>query len=410
MIKIFGVSETTSDLENLNGDCVLIPSKAILHKYENGEYYLELEASYDYADYFEQNRIVVVDLPYGGQEFFRMNNPIKMRGKCKCKCPQIYNDMKLNVRPFSATRTERVDTFYELLSWMNGEYGGFINNNGTFTIDDYTVTGQSDFPEFRFDTNGISFDDVVQSLIKNYGGYLYRNKRSFGISKNRITANRDVTIRYGKNLKALTKEEDWSEVCTYLLAKGSAGVEAEYTSETQYTYKYNRIVSFQQSVDSSLYDTPSAYQAAIQNDLQYQARRYIEAHTLPKINYTLDVLVDELPDGSGLEIQDIGDQIEVIDEELGINVTTYVLGFDFDLLLNKYNRIEFGNYTNSMRGYNDKIKDEIGVLRENVTNISCPVGTVIQSGSSSNPREKGFVGYWVNIGETSGIYSWRRMA
>ena len=408
MIKIFGVDETTSDLETLNGDCVLIPSKAILHKYENGDYSLDLEASYDYADYFENNRIVVADLPFnGGMEFFRMSNPTKSRGKCKCKCPQIYNDIKSVVKPYDERTTREMETYYDLLTYINGSSSGFVGGNGSFTIDDYS--GSSDFPLQSFAFNGVTFDGVIQDMIKKYGGYLYRNKRHFGVSPNRITTDRGVTIRYGKNLKSLTKEEDWSDVCTYLVAIGSAGVSRTYENQTQYDFKYNKIVKFQQDINPEDYQTEEAYNDAKVYYLGRAARAYFAEHTLPNINYSMDAYIENI-DGAIAEVQDIGDQIEVIDEQLGINVMTYVLGFDYNLITKRFTKLEFGNYANTMKGYNNRVNDQIGILEENVTNISYPVGSIYQSGSSANPHNVGMTGYWALLSSSGGVYTWKRVS
>lgn len=412
MIRIFGVSETTENLEGSNGDCVLIPSKAILHKYENGEYSVELEADYEYADYFEQDRIVVVDLPTRGLDFFRMNNVIKTRGKCKCKCPQIFNDMKFEVEPFDgAASSASVSTWYDLLSFMNGINGGFIGGNGSFTVQDYTVTGETDFPVMNVsdvDWEGKTFYDVVQDYMKKFGGYLYRYRRYFGVSKNRITTDWGAYIRYGKNLRSITKEEDWSEVCTRLVAIGSTGIKKTYTNSTQYTYKYNKIVNFQQEINSDDYATKADYDAAVEADLDAKASAYFAEHTLPKINYTLDAYIDERPDGL-LEVQDVGDVVNVIDEQLGINVMTTVLGFDYDLVTDKFIKLEFGNYFNSMRGYNEKLKSEMDIAQKNITYLTYPIGAIIQNGGG-NPSTKGINGYWTQVLSSGGVVTWKRVS
>ena len=44
------------------------------------------------------------------------------------------------------------------------------------------------------------------------------------------------------------------------------------------------------------------------------------------------------------DIDGIGDVIEVIDEKLGINVTTTVISYEYDCILNRYIEIELGNF------------------------------------------------------------------
>ena len=66
MIRIFGKTDTSF---LTNGDAVIRPIKAKVRKEDNGNYYLDLEAGLEYAEWFEDGRIVVADLPQGDQAF-----------------------------------------------------------------------------------------------------------------------------------------------------------------------------------------------------------------------------------------------------------------------------------------------------------------------------------------------------
>ena len=48
MIKVFGAAD--KDFTS-NGDCVVRPFKAKVHKEDNRDYYLDFEAGIQYADY-----------------------------------------------------------------------------------------------------------------------------------------------------------------------------------------------------------------------------------------------------------------------------------------------------------------------------------------------------------------------
>ena len=409
MIRVFKAQESNETLESSNGDCIIIPSKAIVHKYENSDYYLELEAPFEYSGYFEEGRIVVADLPDGSKEFFRMRNIIKTNGKCKCKCYHIFYDMQyamddFDVSPASTSAT----TFYDALVWLNNRLinttSGLESDYKLFSILDYTVTGEADFAATTINFRAKTMYEYVQSLMKDYGGYLVRNKRSFGISRIRPTRDNGVTIQYGKNLKSITKEEDWSEVCTYLQAYTTAQWgQKEYFAGVDYGYKFNRIVRF----DVRLPANVSNYDTAFRAKLDEMATAYLNEKKYPKIKYTVDAYLGELPSGT-LEIQDIGDQVKVIDEQLGVDITAYVLGFDLDLLTGKYVKVEFGNYTTSMKGYNDRVKEQVTALEDNVTNISFPVGSIFQT-TGSNPNALGIQGNWELVTSSGGVYVYRRV-
>ena len=90
MLRVFGVTDT--DFTS-NGDVVLQPYKAKIHKEDNGDYYLNLEAGIEYVDYLTANRIIVVDTPQGAQAF-RISNPQKTKSKISLKAWHVYYDSK----------------------------------------------------------------------------------------------------------------------------------------------------------------------------------------------------------------------------------------------------------------------------------------------------------------------------
>ena len=88
MIKVFG--ETDKDFTS-NGDAVIQPFKAKVHKEDNGNFYLNIEADISYVDILTANRIVVADTPQGAQAF-RIKNPEKTKNKITIKAQHISYD------------------------------------------------------------------------------------------------------------------------------------------------------------------------------------------------------------------------------------------------------------------------------------------------------------------------------
>ena len=62
MIRLFSSDDKTF---TTNGDIVIKPLKAKVHKEDNGSFYLDLETSLDYVDDLTANRIVVANTPQG---------------------------------------------------------------------------------------------------------------------------------------------------------------------------------------------------------------------------------------------------------------------------------------------------------------------------------------------------------
>lgn len=88
MIKLFS---TTDNLFSSNGDKVILPLKAKVHKEDNGAFYLDLETSLDYVDDLTANRIIVANTPQGEQAF-RITNVEQTRKKISAKCHHVFYD------------------------------------------------------------------------------------------------------------------------------------------------------------------------------------------------------------------------------------------------------------------------------------------------------------------------------
>ena len=81
MIRVFGQTDT---IFTSNGDIVLNPLKAKIHKRDNSEYYLELETGLEYIDFIVEGNIVVANTPTGDQAF-RLGNVTKTQHKLVSK-------------------------------------------------------------------------------------------------------------------------------------------------------------------------------------------------------------------------------------------------------------------------------------------------------------------------------------
>ena len=91
MIKLFN---TTDNLFDSNGDKIIIPTRAIIHKEDNGAYYLDLEADLSYIDDLTPNKILVANAPQGYQAF-RITSVNKTRKKITLKAYHLFYDSKI---------------------------------------------------------------------------------------------------------------------------------------------------------------------------------------------------------------------------------------------------------------------------------------------------------------------------
>lgn len=334
MIRVFGQTDT---IFTSNGDIVLSPLKAKIHKRDNSEYYLELETGLEYIDFIVEGNIVVANTPTGDQAF-RLGNVTKTQHKLVSKCNHVFYDS----RNYLIADSYVVD--------MNCNDALNHLNNATEPTSEFTTHSDvGNVDSFRCVRK--SFYEAIQTVIDRWGGHLVRDNFDISIKAN-IGVDNGIIIQYKKNLKDITTQENWDNVVTKLLPVGKDGLllnaldpnaEIYVESSMQYSLPYTKTVTFtQDEINQENYPNETAYVQALVNDLYSQALDYLEINQVPQINYTLKANLDK--------VTDIGDTVEVIDERLGINLMTYVIGFVYDCIFGQYTEVEFGNFTNTLSG------------------------------------------------------------
>lgn len=346
MIRLFNA--TTKDFSS-NGDVILKPVKCKVHHDE--DFYLNIETSLQYADYMVQGAIIVAPTPQGSQAF-RINNIEKTGTKITAKCPHVFYDTKNYLIQDSYVVEKNTNG---ALAWLND---ATEPESPFVTFSDVPAVGS-----FRCVRE--SLYSAVKTVLERWGGYLYMDNFSISILQS-IGSDNGITVRYRKNLREISVEEDWSNVVTKLLPVGKDGillnavdpnVPVYVTSQRQYDIPYCKTVSFEQDIEQDDYVTPTgepdilAYQTALLEDLWTQAQSYLEENSVPKVNYTLKASIDRTVN--------LGDIIDVIDERLGIDIMTEVISYDYDCLTERITELEFGNYKPSLSGFNDQITAKV---------------------------------------------------
>ena len=348
MIKCFGQADTSF---SSNGDIVIQPFKALVHKVDNGDFYLDFECSPDFLDYVVSNNIIVAPTPQGEQAF-RIGNVSNTRRKITAKIPHIYYDANNYLIADSNVVNKNCN---DALDHLNSA----TDNTSPFT----TLSDIQSINSFRCVRKSLA--EAFNTVLERWGGHLVRDNWNVSIM-NEIGQDNGVTIQYKKNLKEITVDYDWSSVVTKLMPVGKDGLLLEdsyVSSDIQYEIPYTKTVSFEQDIseddfkDEDGHLNEEAYHQALLDDLRVQAQAYVDANCIPKVNYTLKANMDK--------ITDVGDIVEVIDERLGINIMTHVLSYTYDCILGKYTEIEFGNaqpqlsnLMNSMSATMDKAIEE----------------------------------------------------
>lgn len=340
MIKIFGQGDKNFIS---NGDIIIKPLKAKVKKADNGDYYLNLETGLEYVDYLAKGNIVVANTPQGDQPF-RISNPQKTKSKITTRAYHAFYDSKNYLIADSYVVDKNCNDALDHLNSATDNPSPFVTLSDITTIASYRCVRKSLY-------------EAIQTVLERWGGHLVRDGFNIEI-RSAIGKDNGVTVRYKKNLKDITCEENWDNVVTKLLPVGKDGIllnalddtaDLYVYSEMQYAIPYTKTVSFSQDdileeyyQDSEGNVDTEAYQQALVDDLRLQAQNYVDKNSVPQVNYTLKANLEK--------ITDIGDTVEVIDDRLGINLLTNVISYEYDCILDKYTEVEFGNFQQTLSG------------------------------------------------------------
>ena len=345
MIKLFN---STDKLFSSNGDKIIIPTKAKIHKEDNGAYYLYLETGIEYVNDLIQGNIIVAPTPQGEQAF-RLSNPEKTKSKLRVKANHVFYDTNNYLILDSYVVDKNCNDALDHLNSATDNLSPFTTLSNITNINSYRCVRKSLY-------------EAINVVLERWGGHLVRDNFDIKIMA-AIGQDNGVTVRYAKNLKDITCIENWDNVVTKLLPVGKDGLllpEQYIYSEIQYSIPYTKTVSFEQNnVNEDDYKDEqgnldeNAYNTALVEDLRDQATNYIQNNSIPQVNYTLKANLEK--------ITDIGDTIEVIDERLGIDILTNLISYDYDCILDKYIELEFGNFT-------QKLSDLLGTITTNTNN------------------------------------------
>ena len=343
MIRIFSENDTTF---LTNGDIVVQPTKAKVRKVDNGDFYLEIEAPIEYLEYFTAGRIIVANTPQGNQAF-RIRNTVKTDYKITASCWHVTYDLFYNYFVYemgAGSSTEDIPTMLSRLPYyVSPSYDSFPF---TLSTDDTTDRG-------FFEYANTNIFNILADVASRFGLHMVRNNFDFALNTS-IGYDRGVNVRYGSNLKDLSKTEKWDDVCTICFPIGKEGARmiggGYRESATQYALKYTKLVNFAQTyIKREYYASDAAYRTALSTDLAVVAQEYVDTHCLPEVTYDFKAHLDG--------ITDVGDTIRVIDENLGIDMLTQVKSYDYDCKLEQYTDITFGNQAPTAKGLGKSVVD-----------------------------------------------------
>ncbi len=375
MIKLFKCADLIFDS---NGDKIINATKAIVHKEDNGDFYLDFECDLSYINDIVENNILVANTPQGEQAF-RIGNVSKTKYKISTKAKHVfYDSQNYLIADLYVVDKDCAGAMYHL--------NAAAEPTSPFaTFSDITAVGS-----FRCVRK--SLYEALKTVQERWGGHFIRDNFSIGL-RSEIGADSDVVVRYRKNIQDITCDENWNEVVTKLLPVVKDGIllnkldpnrSVYLTAAKQYDVPFTKTVSFNQdnineedfTNEEGVLDE-AAYYTALIEDLERQGEEYLLENSVPKISYNLKANLDT--------ITDIGDKIRVIHEPLNLSLTATVIAYDYNCILKKYTELSFGNFGKTLTGLlsditqatNEAITEQTNYLQTAFSNeIDASVGEI----------------------------------
>lgn len=388
MIRVFLPTEKKFET---NGEIVVNATRCTVKNAIGGDYSLEMICPIEYIDYIKPQNILVVPTPQGAQPF-RIYGVTKNLHKLTAKAKHL---------TFDAENYIIADSFA-------------VDKTAQEALDHFNRATDTESPfEVFSDVEGInsqrivreSLNGAIKAVSDRWGGVVIRDGWKISVLSS-IERDNGITIEYGKNLQEISADYNFSNTVTKVLPVGKDGIlldERYLTSSTQYEIPYTKVISFDQDIEAEDYETETEYKDALKDDLRAQAEDYLEKYCVPSVNYTLK--------GKPERVSDIGDLILVRDKRLDIELVTEVISYEFDAIMERYNSLQFGNFTDNLNNLLDNIQKAAEKTAketaEKVPSQCYPVGSVYSTIKNMNPNAL-FGGAWEVLETAGGVISWLR--
>ena len=309
----------------------LSPASCVVSEKLNGIYELKMEHPYDAFGKWkriEQERIIYASTPFGYQPFRIYNIEPDMGEGIVVNARHIFYDL-LDNQSWAVSFTGPANEI--LNTWKQRIY-----TEMPFTFEtDMTHEGAMKTERVNPVLALMGDDGDMTSFVNGCGGEIVRDHFSVQIPAAR-GKNRDVSIRYGKNLVGLKAKEDTAEVKTRILCYDAYGSFAKLDSPYIDNYVYPKIYTLED--DNKTID-----------ELKAQAQKLLDGGIdLPLVNIKVDFIeltkTVEYKNYAHLEKVFLGDIVTVINNEMGFSKKAKVISYEWDCILNRYNEVELGDF------------------------------------------------------------------
>jgi phage minor structural protein len=356
MICIFKNTAKKKQLIETNGEYVLdnICTYGMITEGLNDEFTLEIEfeildtVKKELYDLITEEGILKVEDEYG-DEFFVINEIYKTSDSIRAIARQI-------------TIAETLDLFLEDVRPEKQNGAGALTHIFSNTTCTHEIVVNSDISTistayYNRKTVYEALHDADMSFQERWGGEVYRRQFNLHIN-NKVGSYRGVKIKSNKNLTGFEENTTKDTVCTRIYPKGFNGITIEekyIDSENIGMYKrpISRVYTFEDvkvrdkntGEDEEVFETLEE----AQEELKERAKALFEEDKvdLIKAYYTINHVdlrtTEEYKNYSATEMTCIGDEVDVEEETLGIDIRTRVVKRKYNILAKEREETELSN-------------------------------------------------------------------
>ena len=356
MICIFKNTAKKKQLIETNGEYVLdnICTYGMITEGLNDEFTLEIEfeilaaVKKELYDLITEEGILKVEDEYG-DEFFVINEIYKTSDSIRAIARQI-------------TIAETLDLFLEDVRPEKQNGAGALTHIFSNTTCTHEIVVNSDISTistayYNRKTVYEALHDADMSFQERWGGEVYRRQFNLHIN-NKVGSYRGVKIKSNKNLTGFEENTTKDTVCTRIYPKGFNGITIEekyIDSENIGMYKrpISRVYTFEDvkvrdkntGEDEEVFETLEE----AQEELKKRAKALFEEDKvdLIKAYYTINHVdlrtTEEYKNYSATEMTCIGDEVDVEEETLGIDIRTRVVKRKYNILTKEREETELSN-------------------------------------------------------------------
>lgn len=356
MICIFKNTANKKQLIETNGEYILdnICTYGMITEGLNDEFTLEIDfeilapVKKELYDLITEEGILKVEDEYG-DEFFVISEIYKTSDSIRAIARQI-------------TIAETLDLFLEDVRPENQNGAGALTHIFSNTTCTHEIVVNSDIQTistayYNRKTVYEALHDSDMAFQERWGGEVYRRQFNLHIN-NKVGSYRGVKIKSNKNLTGFEENTTKDTVCTRIYPKGFNGITIEekyIDSENIGMYKrpISRVYTFEDvkvrdentGEDEEVFETLEE----AQEELKERAKALFEEDKvdLIKAYYTINHVdlrtTEEYKNYSATEMTCIGDEVDVEEETLGIDIRTRVVKRKYNILTKEREETELSN-------------------------------------------------------------------